>query len=323
MRQLSALALATAALAGAAEAQAQTRDGWRLVNWPAKRDAAAASAAAQPLVMGVPRESRYSPRRSAPTSTRAASAAVIRTPAYEPPVAVAARPTTRSAPTLPAASASTRFEAAPQRLPRPVYAAPAPALARQTPRQPEPAPVQAQASVRAKPEAPLATAAAPVVDPAWTVREELMSRIPPAPVKAQASAPVATAKAEAKAAPKAEPQTKTAAAAMTAPSAAAPAQTPTAEVKTAATAKPAAPLEPWRTRGAENGPRFYSVHRQFGFTPDQTRASAPKGAAADPLPSAFFLAAAPDEREDDTAEHARRDNTSKKDEKKKKPARRK
>jgi hypothetical protein len=48
-------------------------------------------------------------------------------------------------------------------------------------------------------------------------------------------------------------------------------------------------------RTADNGPRFYSLHRQFGYAPDPTRSSsAPKDArSADPLPSGFFAAAGP------------------------------
>ncbi|HEX8569985.1 MAG TPA: hypothetical protein VF699_08695 [Caulobacteraceae bacterium] len=336
MRHLSALLLASVALAGAAEVQAQPRDGFRLVNWPAKRDAAAAQAAAQPLVMGVPRENRYSPRRSAPTSTRSV-ATVVSAPVY---VQVPAPAPVKTA-SLPTRLPRTVYEAPAPVAARPVYEAPAPVQSAAPPRltgpvydpnafsaarQParpayaEPAPVQAAA--RVKPEAPKATAAT-VVDPSWKVREELM-KLPPVPAKAQAKAePVLKAqpkaepvvKAEAKPAPAPKAETKVAAAApITAPPVQAPAaKAAAAPVQAAATA----PKEPWRTRTAEDGPRFYSLHRQFGITPDQAKAAALKGAAADPLPSAFFLAAAPAE-DDHAEEDTQREQPSKKDDKKKK-----
>jgi ribonuclease E len=61
----------------------------------------------------------------------------------------------------------------------------------------------------------------------------------------------------------------------------------------------AAPREPWRTRGAEGAPRVYSLHRQFGLTPDQAKAAAPSGPATETLPSGFFMAAAPNEADED------------------------
>jgi hypothetical protein len=67
-------------------------------------------------------------------------------------------------------------------------------------------------------------------------------------------------------------------------------------VKTAeAASSAAAPREPWRTRASNDGPRFYSVHRQFGVAPDPTRVSAAPtaGAATDKLPNDFFIGAGP------------------------------
>ena len=308
MHRLSALALATATLAGAPQAQAQ------VLTWPAKRDEAAATRPnAQPLMMGVPRESRYSPRRAAPTmTTRAASSVIVQAPAA---TVAEVRRTTRAAPVLPAPAATARVEAPVQRAVRPAYEAPAPVVAAEKPRRstrPQRDPAQAFASLPTKPVVPPPAAAPAQVDPEWTVREEMMSRVPPAPAKTEAPAereaaapvPVKAAAEKAEVKPSKKAKSKAAPAEATA-QAQAPA-TKTA-VATAAAVKPAAPKEPWRNRSAEDGPRFYSLHRQFGFTPDQARAAAPNGAAAEPLPSAFFLSAAPEEAaEEDEAEAEQR-----------------
>ena len=305
MQRLSAIALATAALAGAApEAYAQ------VLNWPAKRDeAAAANPNAQPLIMGVPRESRYSPRRSAPVSTRSMPATVVRAPVQQPTGSVVAetRRTTRSVPVLPAPAVTARAETpAPQPLAR-AYTPPVQAAAEPVRRieRAQPAPAQTFASLTK----PLPAAAAPVD---WTVREELMKQVPPTPAKAQApakakaeaAAPVATAKTEAKSAP-AKAETKVAAV-PAAPAKATAKATAPAEAPPAAKTAAAAPLEPWRTRTGQDGPRLYSLHRQFGMTPDQARAAQLKGAAADPLPNAFFLSAAEEVVEEDEAEAEQR-----------------
>jgi hypothetical protein len=57
---------------------------------------------------------------------------------------------------------------------------------------------------------------------------------------------------------------------------------------------------PFVRPASPNGPRFYSVHREFGGQPDATLRSKPTGAATERLPSGFFgsgEAAAEDEAE--------------------------
>jgi hypothetical protein len=61
-----------------------------------------------------------------------------------------------------------------------------------------------------------------------------------------------------------------------------------------------------------NGPRFYSVHREFGQTPDAAQRSAPipTATSAERLPSAFFTATPAPADEDQTAEEGQDDAES-------------
>jgi hypothetical protein len=57
---------------------------------------------------------------------------------------------------------------------------------------------------------------------------------------------------------------------------------------------------PFIRPASPNGPRFYSVHREFGGLPDATLRTRPTGPATERLPSGFFgsgEAAAEDEDE--------------------------
>jgi len=69
---------------------------------------------------------------------------------------------------------------------------------------------------------------------------------------------------------------------------------------------PAAPTPPVQAAAARpDGPRFYSVHREFGETPDRApHPAVAAGAAADPLPMGFFSSGSsmPAQQDDDTVE---------------------
>lgn len=89
-------------------------------------------------------------------------------------------------------------------------------------------------------------------------------------------------------------------------SAAAPVPAPVPVMATATPLAPpmapsSAPATPARA-ASPNGPRFYSVHREFGAVPDRApHPAVMQGATADPLPTGFFNAnAAPED--DDTVE---------------------
>jgi hypothetical protein len=86
-----------------------------------------------------------------------------------------------------------------------------------------------------------------------------------------------------------------------------------ASTSTPAKAQPeAAPLQaatpagdrPFIRPASPNGPRFYSVHREYGGKPDASFRSRPEGAATERLPAGFFAAAEPAAEEEEVQDDA-------------------